>query len=83
MLKRDAFLTKLKPQYHLSQWGECIYGAQSWKERRLFCESVFVEIDQQTLTLKMVGSDVFLMKPKHQCHLSWWGECVCGAQSLK
>ena len=48
------------------------------KERRFF-ESVFVEIDLRTLTLKMVGSVVFLKKPKHQCHLSQQGECVCNA----
>ena len=83
MVKRYAFLTKAKSQYHLSRWGECVYGAQSWKERRLFCEYVFVKIDQRTLTLKMVGRFVFLMKPKPQYHLSWCGECVCGAQSLK
>ena len=27
MVKRDAFLAKPKPQYLLSQWGECVYGA--------------------------------------------------------
>ena len=28
----------------------------------------------------MVGREAFLIKPKHQCHLSQW---VCGSQSLK
>ena len=36
------------------------------KKKRLFFDSVFVEMDRQTLTLKMVGSDVFLRKPKYQ-----------------
>ena len=26
--KRIVFLIKPKPQYHLSQWGKCVYGAQ-------------------------------------------------------
>ena len=40
------------------------------KKRRLFRESVFIPIDKQTLTLNMAGREAFLMKPKHQCHLS-------------
>ena len=27
MIKRDVFLMKPKLQYHLSQLGECVYGA--------------------------------------------------------
>ena len=45
IVERDVFLTKPKAQYHLSRRGECIYGAKSWKGRRLFCESVFLKID--------------------------------------
>ena len=26
MVKKDAFLMKPKAQYHLSRWGECVYG---------------------------------------------------------
>ena len=55
MMERKAFLTKLKHQCHLSQWGEWIYGVQSWKEKRLLCESVFVLTDKLTLTLKNDG----------------------------
>ena len=40
------------------------------KKIRLLCELVFISTDRWTLILKMVGSKVFLMKPKHQCHLS-------------
>ena len=29
----------------------------------------------------MVGQKAFLMKPKHQCHLSQWGGWVYGSQS--
>ena len=67
---------KQKHQNHLCQWGECDYGARSWKERRLLCESMFIPIERQTLILKMVERDVFLMKPKLQYHLSQRGECV-------
>ena len=36
------------------------------KERRLLCESVFVQLDEWTLILKIVEREVFLMKPKAQ-----------------
>ena len=45
--------------------------------------SVFVQIVQQTLILKMVEIEVFLTKPKDQYRLSQQGERICGAQSLK
>ena len=54
-----AFLMKPKHQCHSSQWGERVYGAQSCKERRLLCESMFVPIGKQTLILKMVGTKAF------------------------
>ena len=66
MVEREVFLTKPRHQYHLSQWGECVYGAQSWNERRLLCESVFIPIEKQALILKMAEGEVFLMKPTHQ-----------------
>ena len=79
MVEREVFLMKPKQQYHLSQWRECVYGAQWWRERRLFCESVFVQIEWCTLILKMVEREAFLMKPKRQSHLSQQGECVYDA----
>ena len=45
---------------------------------RLLCESVFDQINEWKLILKMVEREVFLMKLKHQNHLSHWGEYVCG-----
>ena len=66
LVEREVFLWKPKHHYHLSQWGECVYGAQSWKGRRLFHESMFTLIGRRTLILEMVGSKVFLMKPRHQ-----------------
>ena len=68
MAERDVFLMKPKHQYHLSQWGECVYGAQSWKERRLLCESMFIPIERRTSILKLVIRKAFIMKPKHQYH---------------
>ena len=53
MVEREAFLMKPKPSMHLSQQGEWIFGTQSLKERGLLCESMFVEVDGQTLILKM------------------------------
>ena len=41
IVQKEVFPMKPKHQYRLSQWGECIYGAQSWKEVRLLCESMF------------------------------------------
>ena len=76
-----SFSYKTNASIHLSQWGERVYGAQSWKERTLLCESVFIPIDRRTFILKMVRKVVFLMKSKCQYHLSQWGECVFGTQS--
>ena len=66
LVEREVLLSIPKHQYHLSQWGECVYGAQSWKRRWLLRESMFIPIDRWTLALEMVGSKVFLMKPRHQ-----------------
>ena len=70
IVEREIVLTKPKHKYHLSQCEECDYAAQSWKERRLLCESIFILIERQTSILKMVESEIFLMKPMHQNHLS-------------
>ena len=53
MVERDVFLMKPKHQYRLSQWGECVYGAQSWNEGRVLHESMFFPIEKWTLILKM------------------------------
>ena len=68
--RKRCFFMKPKHQYHLSQRGECVYGTQSWEERRLLCESMFIAIERQTLIQKLVEWEVFLMEPKHQYHLS-------------
>ena len=70
---------KLKHQYHLSQWGECVYSALSWKKRRLLRESMVVQIVEQPLILKMVEREFFFTKPKHEYQLSQWGEYVYDA----
>ena len=60
MVEKQVFLMKPKHRNHLSQQGECDYGAQSWKERRLLYESMFIPIERQTWILKMVEKQVFL-----------------------
>ena len=52
MVEREAFLTKSKNQWHLSQWVEWAYGTQSCKERRLLCEFIFILIDKQNFDSK-------------------------------
>ena len=59
------------------------YGAKIWKGRRLLCESVFVPINKQTLTLKNMEREAFLMNPKHQCHLSLPVEHIYGPRIMK
>ena len=49
----------------------------------ILCESVFVPIERRTSILKLVIIDVFIMKPKHQYHLSQQGERVYHGQSQK
>ena len=66
MVEKQVPLMKSKHQNHLSQLRECEYGAQTWKERRLLCESMFIPTERWTWILKVVEKQVFLMKPKHQ-----------------
>ena len=63
-MERKAFPMKPKHQYHLFQWGEWVYLAQIWKERRLLCEFVFVLIDKWTLILKNDGKKSFCYETK-------------------
>ena len=64
MVEWKAFLTKPNHQCHSSQWGEWVCGAQPWKESWLLCESMFVPIGKQTLTLKNDGKKSFSSKTK-------------------
>ena len=68
MIIREDFLIKPKHQYPLSRWGECVYDAQPWKERRLLCESMFIPMEKRTSILKMVAREVLPAKPKHEYH---------------
>ena len=52
MVGSEVFLMKPKNQYPLSQWGEYVCSAQSSKEMRLLCESVFFLIGKQILIIK-------------------------------
>ena len=78
-VESDVFFLKPKHQNRLSQQVEWIYRAQWLNEWRLLCEFVFIPIEKWTLILKMAEREVFLMKPRHQYHLSQWGECIYGA----
>ena len=80
MVEREVFLSKPKHQNRLSQLVESAYGAQSLNERILLCESVFILIEKRFSILKMVEKRIFLRKPKHENHLSQWGECDYGFQ---
>ena len=44
MVEGEVFLMEPKQQYHLSQWEECVYGAESLNERRLLCESMLIQL---------------------------------------
>ena len=64
MMEREPFLMKPKHQCHSSQWGEWVYGPQSWKEWRLLDESMFALIDKWILTLKNGGKRSFYYETK-------------------
>ena len=44
---------------------------------------MFIPTERWTLILKMVEREIFLMKLKHQYHLSQLGECIYSAQLWK
>ena len=56
---REAFPMKPKHQCHLSEWGEWVCDSQSWEERRLLHEFVFIQIDKWTLIVKNGGKRSF------------------------
>ena len=58
------FYCGTKAAIHSSEWAEWIGGAQSIKERRLLCESMFILVDIRILILKKVERKAFLAKPK-------------------
>ena len=77
MVEREVFLMKPKHQYHLSQWGECVYGAQSWNESKVLREFMLFPIEKWTSILKMAEREEFLMKPKHKyIYPNWKNEFV-------
>ena len=77
--RKTSFSYETKASKYLSQQGECDYGAQSWKERRLLCESKLIPIERRTWILKMAKREVVLTKPKHPNHLSQQKQCIYGA----
>ena len=79
MVEKDVFLVKPKLQYHLSQWREYAYGAQSWKQRRLLLVSVFTPIDWWTLILKHGKKWSFSYETKASIVLCQCAEWIYGA----
>ena len=51
------------------------------EKKEILFEFAFIRIERRTSIPNMIIRDVFLMKPKHQYHLSHKGECVYDAQS--
>ena len=60
---KRSFSYETNTSIQLSQWGECVYSAQSRK--RLLCESMFISMEGRTSILKIVEREIVLMKPKH------------------
>ena len=58
----SRFAYETKASIHLSQSVKWISAAPSLKEWRVLFEFVFIPIEKQTLILKMVEKQVFLMK---------------------
>ena len=79
--RKRSFCYETKSSIHLSQWGEWICGAQSLKEKRLLCESVFIPIERWTLINGRKISCSYVTKAS--IHLSQWEEWIYGAQSNK
>ena len=79
--RKRSFSFETNASKTLLHQGESVYSAQSWKERILLYESMFILIGRRTSILKMVEKQVFLMQPMHENHLSQQGECDYGAQS--
>ena len=65
MVEKQVSLTNPKHQNRLSQYEEWVYSAQSRKERRLLCESMFISMEIWTSILKIVEGETVLTKPKH------------------
>ena len=59
MMEKDAFLIKQRHQCRLSQWVEWLYGAQSWKEKRLLCESMPILIKKELWFQKNGGKKCY------------------------
>ena len=83
MVESEVFHKKPKHQYHLSQRRECLYGAHSWKEKRLLRQSMIIPIDKWTLMLKNGAKWRSSYGTRESTHLSQWGEWNYGAKILK
>ena len=82
MVIREVFPMKPKRQYHLSQRGECVYDAQSWKKGGYYVNPCLSQL-KDNFNSKNGSKRSFLIKLKHQYHWSQQGECVYDGQSWK
>ena len=65
---KRSFSFETKASISLTPMRRMCLWFQSWRERRLLPESMFIPIERHTSILKLVIRKVFIMKPKHQYH---------------
>ena len=65
---KRSFSSETKASISLIPTRTMCSSFQSWRERRLLCESMFIAIGRRTSILKLVIRKVFIMKPKLQYH---------------
>ena len=78
-----SFSYETKASTQLSQREEWNYGAQSLKEWKLLCESMFISVERWALIQKLLKGEVFFSETKASICLSQKEECISGAQSWK
>ena len=66
MAKREVLLMKQKHQYRLFQLGECVYGPNHENKGDYYVDPCLSQLIDEFWFWKVVGSKVFLIKPKHQ-----------------
>ena len=70
MVEEKAFLMKPKHQFIYPNEENEFMVPNHEKKRRLLCESMFIPIDRQALSLKDGGIRSFSFEAKHRCLLS-------------
>ena len=78
MVEKDAFLMEPKHQFICTNEENEFMVPNHYKKGDYYLNPSLSNW-KINIKSKMVKREVFLMKPKHQYHLSWWGECIYGA----